>query len=468
MGFFPHTRDLTTYPVGFRRWWLLIMASCATLITSFEGQVGPVVSLVLDDLNISLTTWGLMTSGTAVVGILVGVIAGPLSDRIGRVRLLVPALFITTAACFAIALATDGTEMFILRVIQRFTEGFAVATTAPLIRDYSPRTGRALGYGLWNLGPDGAAFIGAGVAAVTLPMFSNGWQSQFIMQGSLSLILAILIAITIRDLSPQLRAQILANVKLAGAAEAAAANTRVARPRYTELMRHPVIWVHCVGITMWLLFYQTLTGWGQYLLSANFGLSAADASEVMTGFWILDLILLVLTGWISDRLQLRKPFIIVGSLGLAFVAFYFASLIGTEVSQGQLFIIAMLSGIPLGMSYSAWMANYSENVEDINPRLQGTAWAIYYMCVGLASITFSYVTPAVVEAFDGQWTVWLIICGVGQLIFSTCVFFFKGPWRRSTAVRRNEELRNELLAAAEGAPSKAPVATSPKADELPA
>ncbi|MFD0471363.1 hypothetical protein ACFQ0B_25890 [Nonomuraea thailandensis] len=83
-----------------------------------------------------------------------------------------------------------------------FVDGVAMASTAPLIRDFSPRLGRAQAFGFWTWGPVGANFLAAAVAGWTLPIFNDSWRSQFVIMGCFSLVISAVIAFNIADLSP--------------------------------------------------------------------------------------------------------------------------------------------------------------------------------------------------------------------------------------------------------------------------
>lgn len=446
MKLLPYMRELETYPVGLHRAWLLIMATTASLITSFEGQTAPVVPLLLEDLDMSLTVWGVMSASSALAGVISGGLAGPLADRIGRVKLLVPALFLSTTACFCMALAGSTTELFVLRMLQHFAEGFAIATIAPLIRDFTPRVGRAFGLGFFTWGPVGANFLGAALAATTLPLFGNAWESQFVLQGAICFVLSVIITATVRDLTPELRAQIIADRSVAEQVDKV---TRPAPdsqpPRALDMVRYPHLWAHCLAISLWLFFYLTITWYGQLILTSEFGMSAADASGVMAAFWVLDLLTLLLIGWLSDRLQLRKPFSLAGTVAATILIFYFASLIGEDVSDLHLMITGSAVGIALAVAYAPWLANYSENAEDVEPRLQGTAFAMYRVSIGTITIVLSLAVPAIVEASGGDWKPWLIVSGLAHAMFIPLMFFFKGPWRRSAAERATQALRHRTL-----------------------
>lgn len=99
--------------------------------------------------------------------------------------------------------------------------------------------------------------------------------------------LSILIAITMRDLSPQLRAQGIADQEMARRVEQAVRGSGSAgKRRFREIL----------------------------------------------------LLALPVVGWISDRLQLRKPFSLGGTIAATILVSYFASLIGSDVSMTHLMI----------------------------------------------------------------------------------------------------------------------------------
>ncbi|MGH3928099.1 MAG: MFS transporter, partial [Pseudonocardiaceae bacterium] len=204
-------------------------------------------------------------------------------------------------------------------------------------------------------------------------IFHNSWRSQFIIMAVISLVMSVVIATNIADLSPQLRARIQHTERKA---VWTANPTRSARGR--DLLSHPRLWIHAAGISLWLVLYLTLAIYGQVMLVDSFGVSAAKASAIMTAFWVFDLVVLIAIGRISDRLQLRKPFALGGTLAAVLVTGYLAVLMGSEsVSSGHLMLTGALLGTALAVAYGPWMANYSEDAEDVDPRLQGTAWGIF-------------------------------------------------------------------------------------------
>jgi MFS family permease len=420
-----YVRELDEYPTGARRMKILTMAVLAILIGSYEGQIAPVVPLLLKDLNMSLTTYGAVSGAAAVAGAIASILGGRLTDQIGRVRLLIPLMALTAVCCFAMTLVHSPRDLLLARILLAFVDGVAMASTAPLIRDFSPRLGRAQAFGFWTWGPVGANFLAAAVAGWTLPIFDESWRSQFVIMGCFSLVISVVIAFNIADLSPELRARIQLTER---AGQEVVDMGRPATIRTLFARRN--IWAHVIGISLWLVLYITLSLFGQTMLVGSLGISSAQASTIMAAFWSLNLITLIITGRLSDRTQLRKPFTLGGTIAAVLVTAYLAVVLGQEdVSTGTLMVVGALLGGSLGVAYGPWMANYSEDAEDADPRLQGTAWGMFgFLSKGIAVIGL-LVIPRVVEATN--WQTWLFVALGCLVLFIPAIVLFNGPWRRA-------------------------------------
>lgn len=424
------SRELTEYPAARRKIVLLLMAVLATVVASFEATIAPLVPVLLEDLHMSLTTYGAIAAISVLAGALSAAIGGRLCDVWGRVTLLIPALFLTAVGDFCMLLVTSPTGLLVVRTLLSFVEGFAAATTAGLIRDFTPRVGRATGYGFWTWGPVGANFLAAAIVGWTLPIFGT-WQSQFVIFGAVGVVTSVVIAVTIADISPALRAQVIQPTQKMRELQATAEEPERSNAR--ELLRHPHIWAHILGVTSWLVLYETLTLYGPTLIVQEFGVTAATASRIFAVFWVLNIATLILAGVVSDRLQLRKPVSCVGALGTAVVCIYFITLFGQDVSTGLIMLTGALLGGLMGIAYGPWMANFSENAEDIRPSLQGTAWGAWGMSVRIMIVLMLVISPVVV-ATTGGWTVWMIVAVVCELLYVPAMLAFKGPWRRRVRV----------------------------------
>jgi OPA family glycerol-3-phosphate transporter-like MFS transporter len=88
-----------------------------------------------------------------------------------------------------------------------------------------------------------------------------------------------------------------------------------------------------------------------------------------------------------------------------------------------------LLGASLAAAYAPWMASYSEDAEDTDPRLQGTAWGIFGILSRTVAVLVLVAVPRVVAA--AGWQAWLSISLVCLLLFVPAVLLFGGGWRRT-------------------------------------
>lgn len=429
MASWVESRYIVKYPVGWLRVGLLVLVIIANIVANYEGELAPVVPIMLPALHLSLTNYGFIVAGCAVVSAIVAVFSGPFIDRYGRTLFVVGGTVITAVAVFAMCLVHNTGEFILVRVIMAIILGVAIPATTGLIRDFTPRVGRALGFGLWTFGPVGANYLAAGVAGATLPRFHNAWQSQFVIMGAFCLVVAIIVAFLIRDLSPGLRAQIIHDHRQVQSVEQRAAKSQddIAPPRLVYRSFH--IWALAVGIVLFLLLYFFTQAFGPIYLVEAFKYSPAEASSLASYFWLANLVALVVVGWISDKLQLRKVFSFIGVIGVLIFMYFWIHLIGHQVSVSTMMLFTSLQGVLLGIGFGPWMALYSENLEDIHPTLQATGWAIWSFVTNVLVAIASSITFPIVGKYG--FAAWFDVCWAGVVIYGILIFVGKGPWFRA-------------------------------------
>ena len=421
-----YVRELSVYPVGRRRVWLLAIAVLASLIANFETTIATILPLLQRDLHMSLEVYGLIAAASVLVGGLSAGFGGILSDRWGRVTILVPTLTVTAACNFLLATVDSVSGLFMVRCLMLFIEGAGITITASLVRDFSPRLGRAQAFAFWTWGPVGASFLASFIAGFTLPMFGNAWQSQAIIMGIVSLVLCAVVIWQIAEPSAALRAQVMQHE------EAVVSEVKIDPGKVRELFRHPHLWAHVFGNTGWQVLYWTFAIFGQTILAGDaFGMETAQANRVVALGILLNALAVIVVGRISDRLRLRKPFTAVGIVLTIATLAYFISLVGTGATVGRVTLVYAILFLVLGVAYVPWMANFSEDAEDVDPRLQGAALGLWGMVVRVMIVCLLVISPMVVNA--GGWGTWLWVALAGQVVFLASLAAFKGSWRRPRA-----------------------------------
>ncbi|TXK39891.1 MFS transporter [Nonomuraea sp. C10] len=415
-----YVRELSVYPVGARRVRLLAIAVLASLVANFETTIATILPLLMTDLGMSLEEYGLIAALSVLVGGVSAGFGGILSDRWGRVAILVPTLTVTAACNFLLATVDSVSGLLAVRCLMLFIEGAGITITASLVRDFSPRMGRAQAFAFWTWGPVGASFLASALASLTLPLFGNAWQSQAILMGVVSLTLCAIIIWQIAEPSAALRAQVM------DAEAEVSAEEKIDPGKLRELFRHPHLWAHVLGNTGWQVLYWTFAIFGQTILVTAFGMAAAAANGVVALGIVLNALAVIAVGRISDRLRLRKPFTAAGTVLTIAALAYFIGLVGAGASATHVVVVYAMLFLALGIAYVPWMANFSENAEDVDARLQGSALGLWGMVVRVMIVAMLVVSPQVVAA--AGWETWLMVGLGGQVLFLLTLAAFKGPW----------------------------------------
>src|SRR6185437_11234767 len=121
----------------------------------------------------------------------ISAIFGSLSDRIGRSNLIVYGLLITGIGTIVLSLISVLWLFIVLICVLGFIEGIILVATPALVRDFSPRFGRALAMGFWTIGPVGGSVLATTVASQTLAT-TGTWESQYVIAGIVVLVVFML------------------------------------------------------------------------------------------------------------------------------------------------------------------------------------------------------------------------------------------------------------------------------------
>ncbi len=427
-------RYLLEYPTGARRRVYLGVVVLAVFISAFEGQLAPVLPLLLDDLGMSPAFYGSITAVSLVAGAAAGYLGGELVDRIGRVRVLIPFAFISAGSCLYMALAPDILHFTLARILMNFVEGVAMAGTAPLIRDFTPRTGRAQAYAFWTWGPVGANFTAAAIAAMTLQVFDYSWRSQVFIMSGLALFGALIISLILRDLHPEVRKQIRDRdgaVRMASSEEAGSRR---------GLLTSRTFWTHVLAISCLYFFLATMNAYAQLMFVEFFGISVRVASMVAMGFWVANLGSSIFFSRLSDKLGIRRGLVIAGGLTATILVSTLVLVMYTWPSVPVPFVfgIFVLIGASLGAVFAPWMASFSEAIEDLYPEGQGFAFGFNDVIKSMFILFSVLLAPQVATALG--WQSWMAIVLVVLCAF--VVFTVLIP-RHSMALRESSELRED-------------------------
>lgn len=370
---------------------LLVVGLCMffNMLDGFDITAMAVVkSAVATELLLSDEKVGWIFS-SALAGMVCGAMfLAPVSDLIGRRRMIIFSVILVGVSILLTANATTLTEFLLLRFVSGIGAGAMLAAQATLAAEYSPEKYRALSVALVTSGyPLGAMFTSV-VAAWVTPEY--GWRGMFIAGGSVTLLMGIvawrLIPESLKFLIERRPDNALGKVNrilrklkkpvLEQMPDVGVASTRVERGFLTTMLTLLEPKFRKLTLTLWMTFFLCfatlyfLMSWIPGLI-VDSGYSEAVGRDAFFLFNLGGVLGIYLIGGLSTRFKLTNlVFSLLFASAVAMLAFAMApnrmSLLLTLIFFIGLFQQGGFTGL-----YSAAAKAYPTEV-----RSTGIGWAI--------------------------------------------------------------------------------------------
>ncbi len=392
-------RQLDRYPDTRHRMTYLSIVVLATIILYYQFYVpGAVSPSIIAQFGMTFPTYVYLIVIANAIGAF-GSLAAGLADRWGRANLVAYGLVITALlVLFGIPNATSTAAYATVFAVIGLVEGVILVATPALVRDFSPQLGRASAMGFWTLGPVVGSLVVSVVSSNTLSHLT-AWQDQFIICGIVGLVVAAIAVVGLRELSPALRDQLMVSMRDRALIEARARGLQVddllKRP-WRQMMRLDVVG-SAFAISVFLLVYYTAVGFFTVYFTTLHGFTLSSANSLGNWFWAFDALALIVIGIISDRVGVRKPFMVVGAVGAIAATIIFLNL-GAGTTFATFAIVVSLIAVFLAIAYAPWMASFTETVEKHNPALTATGLAIWGWIIRAVIAVSFIIMPAVVSS----------------------------------------------------------------------
>jgi MFS family permease len=392
-------RQLNHYPDTRPRMTYLAIVVLATIALYYANYIpGAVAPSIIAQYGMTFSTYVYIIVIANAVGAF-GSLAAGLADRWGRANLVAYGLVIVgLLVLFGVPNAPDTFTYGLLFSVVGVVEGVILVATPALVRDFSPQLGRASAMGFWTLGPVLGSLVVAVVSSNTLSHLT-AWQDQFIICGIAVLVVAALAVAGLRELSPQLRDQLMVSMHDRALIEARARGLQVeglTRRPWRQMLRLDIIG-SAFAISVFLLVYYTAVGFFTVYFTYLHGFSLSTANSIGNWFWAFDAGALIVIGIVSDRVGVRKPFMVVGAVGAAAATIVFLNL-GKGTAYATFAVVISILAVFLAIAYAPWMASFTETVEKHNPALTATGLAIWgWIIRAVIAISF-LIMPAVVSS----------------------------------------------------------------------
>ena len=402
-------RQLSRYPDTWPRLGYLAIVVLTTIMLYYLYYVeGAVTPLLLPYYHMSFQFFLYLLVASNAIGAFSAFIGG-LSDRIGRANLTIyGTLVVALVQLLAIPNIHDKWGFAAAYCVIGFVEGVILVSTPALMRDFSPQMGRGVAMGFWALGPTMGALAASLVATHTLDHLQP-WQDQFIISGLVCLGVVVIAFIFLRELSPQLRDQLMVSERERALVEARAMGIDVeeaTRRPIRSMMRLDLI-SSSVAISVFLLFYYASVSVLTIYWVVIYNRSTPQANGI--NVWLAASLSagLVVAGFLSDVAHVRKPFMLFGAVcSMVMMGFLIVQTGHPHTGYYANVLVVVLLAVSIAIAYAPWMANYTEQVESHNPALTASGLAVWgwilRITVALSFLVLPYVITTSTTLVDNQ------------------------------------------------------------------
>src|SRR3974390_81326 len=348
----------------------LFLLFAVNLLNFFDRQLlGALAEPVRHEFHLNDTSLGFLGTIFTVIYAFVGLPLGALSDKWYRNRLIALGTAFWSLLTAATGLAQNYTQIFIARL----GVGIGEATCAPagqsLIGDLSPPNQRAKAMGIFMLGlPAGIflAYISAGAIGAKF-----GWRAAFWFACVPGLILALL---ALRIPEPARGALDVGRV-------VTSARDAVKSPYAAVLSLPTMWWIILSGIFHNFNMYA-INSFNTAFLQRFHEMSLRDAANVSAlSVGAVGAIGLLVGGWLADKMRAKRRngrlVLAAGAMAIAAPCIFLA--INQPKGAIAAYVLLMTMGTITMFVYYATV--YAAIQDVIEPRLRGTAVAIYFCCM---------------------------------------------------------------------------------------
>lgn len=175
-------------PISRFQWHVLLLCFLIIMLDGYDAAVmGFIAPALIEDWSISRAQLGPIL-GAAMFGVAIGaLVAGPLSDRYGRKRILLWSVAFFALFSLAAAAAQSPLQMALMRFLTGLGLGAVMPNCVTLVAEYMPERRKGLMITLMYSGFNVGSGLGGFIAAGLLSHYS--WHSALIFGGVLPLVL---------------------------------------------------------------------------------------------------------------------------------------------------------------------------------------------------------------------------------------------------------------------------------------
>jgi MFS family permease len=260
--------------------------------------INPLFPVIQKELNLNYQDLGLISGILALAWGLASAMSGPLSDRYGRKRVLVPAVLIFSLLVASTGLATGLFSMLLVRGLMGLAEGAYVPSSIVATIEASKPSRMGLNIGIQQMA---APFVGLGlgpVIGIALLDVLPSWHWVFAVIAVPGLVLAYVLSKVMRDTH---------------ASDATVQSNHIDQVSFKDILPIKSVWVNTLVMVCMFTSAIPLAIFFPNYMTDYLHLSLESMSQMMIGLGLGSLTGTVILPALSDRWG-RKPLMVVGTL----------------------------------------------------------------------------------------------------------------------------------------------------------
>jgi predicted MFS family arabinose efflux permease len=335
---------------------------------------------------------GMLASVLAITWAVSTFFFGALSDRVGRKRVLIPAVFVFSILSWITGLAHSFHQLLWIRGLMGLAEGPTWSIMTALIEESSDahRRGRNIGFVV-----SAAALVGLAAAPVLTTQVAErwGWRSAFFLAGVPGFLMGALIWKFVKEPVHQ-------------------QNEIREKPRlqdYLSILRHRNMWLCCLGATGFMSWLFALNVFAPLYITEVAHQSPIVMGRLLGISGLGSFFLGFLLPGLSDRIG-RKPVLLISAAMAAVIPLAF--------------LVPVLYSLPFLLGAIVFLANSGQGIaslvmvlvptETVPPQFRATS-------IGLATLVGEVmgatVAPTLIgslaEKYGLSWSMWMAAAGSG-------------------------------------------------------
>lgn len=315
---------------------IYILAIAAFVVGMVELIVGGILSLIADDLQISISSAGQFITIFSVSFAISGPILMNMTAKMERKKLYLYALGVFFISNVVVALTSSYAMIMAARALSAAGGAVIVVLSITMAAQLVPASHKGRAIGIIYMGISGSLVLGVPIGLVIGNNF--GWRAPFLVIAGLSLIAMIGIALMLKKTAPQ--------------------PVMPLRKQLATLKNSKLISAQLIGLLM-LTGHLTLYGYLEPYVESTFHIDANMVSFVYFLFGLAAVIGGGLGGWIADRWGINRSIITIVA---CFSAAMFTLMAAAQVSF-TVFLAAMMLWSALSWALSPAMQTYLMKIE---------------------------------------------------------------------------------------------------------